>query len=319
MARWWDGDHEERYWLETTDRPDIGADLKAPETDDSGRVNWRHSLFKETHVGDVVLHYDKRAETNGIVGWSFVSGPWQSAPIVWAARGTYAREKGTQPHERPGFVVPLERFQRLSAPLTLNSIRSRAEELRAIVENHKREHGDALYFPFELSDKRPIRLLQGYAFKLPRAFLDVFPELLSATEVPGLAAIGPAPEVLEVESAACGHTLRRGSMQGFGLSPVERQAVEMHAMQLAERHLGNLGWRVRDVSATHSYDFECTRNGEKLIVEVKGTTSTGDQIVITRNEVAIQRAHHPNNALVVVHSINLEPAPAAQGPREANS
>jgi hypothetical protein len=58
----------------------------------------------------VVLHYDKRAATNGIVGWSLVSGPWQSAPIVWGARGTYARDKGTQPRERPGFVIPLERL-----------------------------------------------------------------------------------------------------------------------------------------------------------------------------------------------------------------
>ena len=42
-----------------------------------------------------------------------------------------------------------------------------------------------------------------------------------------------------------------------------------------------------------------------MIVEVKGTTSIGDQIVITRNEVAAHRARHPNNALIVVHSINL--------------
>jgi hypothetical protein len=154
MIRWWDGKHDERYWLEATDRPDIGADLKAPETDDSGRENWRYSLFKEARVGDVVLHYDKRAATNGIVGWSLVSGPWRSAPIVWGARGSYAREKGTQPHERPGFVIPLERFQRLPTLLTLDRIRGRDGELRAIVEKHKREHGDSLYFPFELSPPR---------------------------------------------------------------------------------------------------------------------------------------------------------------------
>lgn len=102
MTRWWDGNHEERYWLEATDRSDIGADRRAPEVDDGGRENWRYSLFKETQVGDVALHYDKREEANGIVGWSLVSGPWKSAPIVWAARGTYARQKGTQPHERHG-------------------------------------------------------------------------------------------------------------------------------------------------------------------------------------------------------------------------
>jgi hypothetical protein len=76
-------------------------------------------------------------------------------------------------------------------------------------------------------------------------------------------------------------------------------------MAVAKVHLEGLGWRVRDVSSNQPYDFECTRGGERLIVEVKGTTSTGDQIVITRNEVAAQRAHFPNNALIVVHSVEL--------------
>ena len=57
------------------------------------------------------------------------------------------------------------------------------------------------------------------------------------------------------------------------------------------------------------------RAGEKMIVEVKGTTSLGELVVVTRNEVAVQRAHHPNNALVLVHSIQLArtPEPTAEG------
>ena len=46
-------------------------------------------------------------------------------------------------------------------------------------------YGKPLYFPFELSNKRPIRLLQGYAFKLPRRFLELFPALeTTAREIP---------------------------------------------------------------------------------------------------------------------------------------
>jgi hypothetical protein len=113
------------------------------------------------------------------------------------------------------------------------------------------------------------------------------------------------PEILEVEDLASGYT-RRSLAQGLRLSPKERHAVEMHAMALAEEYLEKeLGWRVRDVHLTHSYDFECTRGSEALIVEVKGTTSTGERIVITQKEVATHRARHPNNALIVVHSINL--------------
>jgi predicted RNA-binding protein with PUA-like domain len=175
MNRWWSHEPAERYWLEATDREDIGADLRAPETDERGQDNWRYSLFKDAQVGDIVLHYDKRPSSNGIVGWSLVSDRPFAAPMVWAARGTYARDKGVKPRERPGFVVPLAGFQKLSVPVTLDQIRSMEHQLRALVVELEHQYGKPLYFPFELSNKRPIRLLQGYAFKLPRRFLQLFP------------------------------------------------------------------------------------------------------------------------------------------------
>jgi 5-methylcytosine-specific restriction protein A len=188
MNRWWLQGADERFWLEATDRTDLGSDLRAPATDDSGRDNWRYSLFKHARVGDVVLHYDKRPASNGVVGWSRVSGPWRSQPIVWAARGSYARDKGTQPHERPGFLVPLADFHRLPAAVTLDRIRAVEPQLRALVAEANAQYGEPLYFPFELSDKRPIRLLQGYAFKLPRRFVELFPELRAPLAQPSAVA-----------------------------------------------------------------------------------------------------------------------------------
>jgi hypothetical protein len=141
-------------------------------------------------------------------------------------------------------------------------------------------------------------------------------KLVYDAEVLGLSPTAPPPEVIEVETTASGQSLRRSKMQGFGLSVAERRAVELHAMALAKAHLQKLGWHVRDVSATHSYDFECTQGEQKMIVEVKGTTSTGDEIVVTHNEVEVQRTRHPNNALIVVHAIDLErstEAPKAHG------
>ena len=125
-------------------------------------------------------------------------------------------------------------------------------------------------------------------------------------EALGLAPSTSPPEVIEVERAAAGQPMRRGTGQGFGLTAKERQVVEMHAMSMAKAHLQSLHWRVRDVSSTKPYDFECTRGSEEMIVEVKGTTSSGEQIVVTRNEVAAHRARHPNNALIIVHSIDLQ-------------
>ena len=49
--------------------------------------------------------------------------------------------------------------------------------LAAVLADLKRKYGEPLYFPFELSAKRPLRPLQGYAFKLPREVLALFPEL----------------------------------------------------------------------------------------------------------------------------------------------
>jgi hypothetical protein len=64
------------------------------------------------------------------------------------------------------------------------------------------------------------------------------------------------------------------------------------------RALRKLNWQVRDVSSTKPYDFECSKGADKLIVEVKGTTSTGEQIVITRNELATHRARYPKTLLL---------------------
>lgn len=120
-----------------------------------------------------------------------------------------------------------------------------------------------------------------------------------------------------IEAIARPLTARNGRGQGFGLSVAERRVVEEHAMLLARRYLEGMGWMVTDVSATKSFDFEARRStGETLIVEVKGTTAGPEEVLLTANEVAIQRNAHPNNALVVVHGINLtrgKNGPAASG------
>lgn len=175
-ARWWEPLANEFYWLESTDRDDIGADLKAPHFDDAGADNWRYSLFKEARIGDVVFHYDKKSQVQALVGYSRISGGAVDAPIVWGARGTYAREKNALPRERAGYKIPLEGFQPLKNPVALADLRHLEVELSAIVSELRRLKLP-LYFPFELSDKRPLRLLQGYAFKLPAAVVELITPL----------------------------------------------------------------------------------------------------------------------------------------------
>jgi len=61
--------------------------------------------------------------------------------------------------------------------ITLEELRRRGSELRNVVDQLHSIHGDhrPLYFPFEVAGVREVRLLQGYAFKLPKAFVDLFP------------------------------------------------------------------------------------------------------------------------------------------------
>lgn len=94
--------------------------------------------------------------------------------------------------------------------------------------------------------------------------------------------------------------------QGFGLSPAERRAVELHAMKSAEGWLRSNGYVAKDVSRTHSYDFDAERGGQPYVVEVKGSTGPRGAIFLTHNEVRLHQEKHPNNLLILVHSIDLE-------------
>jgi hypothetical protein len=84
MHRWWIDQPEEHYWLEITDRDDLGVDLNAPQTrDGSDAPHWSYDLINEIDDGDIVLHFHKPAEA--IVAWSRASGGVWVDEVVWGA------------------------------------------------------------------------------------------------------------------------------------------------------------------------------------------------------------------------------------------
>jgi hypothetical protein len=224
---WWAGDARERFWLESTDRIDLGADLRAPLADDSGADNWRYTLFQQARIGDLVFHYDKRLAA--ITTVSRIAGPSVARPIVWAARGSYARERGAEPEEVPGYWVPLEDHRPLAQPLTLDALRGAAASVRAIHDEVKARVGGPLYFPFELSD-RPIRPLQGYAFKLPADFVDAFPALRDLDGSTG----APIP-AMGIEDQ---RRLFRQAIAAIEAAAVEYQMNDLQRMRARRRGLG---------------------------------------------------------------------------------
>lgn len=101
--------------------------------------------------------------------------------------------------------------------------------------------------------------------------------------------------------------------QRFANSPVYRQAVELYAMRLAYEHYSARWPIVLDVSATEPFDLHCLRGSLELRVEVKGTASTGDSVLLTRNEVSHAQQHADRVALFVVSHIKVDSAGVATG------
>lgn len=137
---------------------------------------------------------------------------------------------------------------------------------------------------------------------------------------------GKTPLSMNPEVSAAEEAARRiakplsGRGQGILLSPQERKAIEMRAMEMASGYLRSAGFAVKDTSATESFDFLATKGSEAIKVEVKGTTGLLSEILLTKNEVALHKECFPNNALIVVHSIQLtkgSPPSAGGGKLEA--
>ena len=64
------------------------------------------------------------------------------------------------------------------------------------------------------------------------------------------------------------------------------KAVELRAMEEAESYFEGEGWNPVDVSSQKlGYDIRCTRGNNELHVEVKGVSSDGAEVNLTRNEV----------------------------------
>jgi hypothetical protein len=97
----------------------------------------------------------------------------------------------------------------------------------------------------------------------------------------------------------------RARGQGRGLTAAERKVIEDRAMHVATETLTAEHWQVEDVSLSRSYDLHCTRNGQELHVEVKGTTGDGASVLLTKGEVRHVSEHAADGELFVVSKINL--------------
>jgi len=117
----------------------------------------------------------------------------------------------------------------------------------------------------------------------------------------------PPGEVIAMEDAIASIAGRPAKRRGgFRPNAAERKAIEERAMVVARNHFERDGWISKDSHATRPFDFEMTRDGVTLYLEVKGTCSDGSEIILTRGEVDWMRSQYPNTSLAVVSQIALD-------------
>jgi hypothetical protein len=97
--------------------------------------------------------------------------------------------------------------------------------------------------------------------------------------------------------------------QGRQLDAASRKALEIYAEDKAVRYFEALKWSVERVGNLKlGYDLRCRRPGQELHVEVKGTQSSGERVILTPGEVRhnldVDKCGH-EHALYVVTDIQL--------------
>ena len=125
----------------------------------------------------------------------------------------------------------------------------------------------------------------------------------------GLYVPGDSPDVADIETAleTIADPRKPRKRGGPRLTAAERRVIEEHAVAVVKERFESepMGFDVEDVGKRESYDLHATKAGSVVKVEVKGTTSNGSEIVLTRNEVDLHKSDHPANALAIVRNIRL--------------
>jgi hypothetical protein len=299
VNRWWRRDPSERYWLEITNRDDIGTNLLAPQVNDQGVEYWSYALVREVRPGDLVLHWDKN-HGPGVVGYSHVLGEPFASTITWQSRGTYGRQRNASGPEA-AWQAPLGGYRQLKQPVTQARLREIESRIRSLRDHLTESVEGPVYFPFALSEARPLRAAQGYLTKLPRALVEELPELLELRQT----AISE-PHEPETPDRSPTSRSKPAASSGYGRQQDarRRRAVERYAMDLVLDHYRSLGYEAEDVGDCSPWDITVRRDGTETHIEVKGSTTAREAIDLTEGEV--RHAEGVTTHLVVIDQIDLD-------------
>lgn len=102
---------------------------------------------------------------------------------MWLSHRGATRRRLQVPQPQPGWWLDLEGPFSLDQPLTLALLRHHSDEVRAVAEQLRANHGGSLYFPFFFWGGSELRPMPPYLNKWPLELVDVFPQLVAAAAV----------------------------------------------------------------------------------------------------------------------------------------
>jgi hypothetical protein len=118
INEWWADDPAQKYWMEITDRDDVGGALLAPQVADDGKPEWGYELVRFVRPGDVVLHWFASHRQRALIAYSRVAGPPGTTTMVHRSRGTSGQAHPSPLTEEPAWTAPLADLTYLPSPLT---------------------------------------------------------------------------------------------------------------------------------------------------------------------------------------------------------
>ncbi len=281
VNQWWADDPRQRFWLEITDRPDIGVDLHCPQRDAVGHRTPGYSLIWWVQVGDVVFHYDKNE--HAITAWSRAAGGVTEALTVWLSHRGATRRRLQQERAQPGWWLDLDGPFPLDPPATLADIRRSAPAVRAVLDALRSSHPGSLYFPFSFYRGTEPRPQQPYLNKLPVQFVELFPELTAAARQ-----ASPDTQTPPVPAAMLGTAYREATVsplpserQPFTVDPalVER-GLKGHAdtQNALAKVLRRAGIEPRSrLPYEPNFDLAWEAKGTVFVAEVKSVTDQNEE------------------------------------------
>jgi hypothetical protein len=274
---WWESSLEEKFWIESTDRTDIGRNLLAPISTNAGQ-----KLVAFVEDGDVVFHYYQ--PTKSIVAFSVAKGFPKIDEIRWPDR--------KKSEISPAYKIDLINYTELDEPISLKEIQDKQSSIRTIKSAlDKKYDGKSIYFPFQIPKEKIIQPAQGaYLSKMPKALVDIFP---SAVQQLGQ---DIAPEISNFKSPITSKLATykpsiskppAESSYGIQTDEKKKKATELRGMVLATKYLEKLGYSVKDVSSQKrlGYDIRATKGDEVVGVEVKASIMSRIEVAVTTAEV----------------------------------